>query len=137
MNDGIHRKSEPRPATTMKPLAGHDFLLQFFSYDHLPLDKQEVSRPFGELAKSIVASLPSNPERAAALRKLLEAKDCAVRASIANTVFVLLRSTDNGRDIVGIYSTRQKAAAALLAWKPTDGVDTDAYVEELDVDPAE
>lgn len=56
-------------------------LLQFFEYDHLPVDKQAVSRPFGELAVALVAILPRNPERTVALRKLLEAKDCAVRAS--------------------------------------------------------
>ena len=39
-----------------------------------------VSKPFGELAQTIVDTLPSNPERTVALRKLLEAKDCAVRA---------------------------------------------------------
>jgi hypothetical protein len=59
-----------------------DRLLQFFSYDHLPPDLQVISRPFGELAELIVANLPSNPERTVALRKLLEAKDCAVRARL-------------------------------------------------------
>jgi hypothetical protein len=58
----------------------HDYLLQFFAYEHLPEHLQAVSKPFGELAKQIVATLPSNPERTVALRKLLEAKDCAVRA---------------------------------------------------------
>jgi len=57
-------------------------MLQFFNYDHLPIHLQLVSRPFCELAEKIVLDLPRNPERSAALRKLLEAKDCAVRASI-------------------------------------------------------
>lgn len=57
-----------------------DRMLQFFEYKHLPEHLQSVSRPFGELAKQIVETLPSNPERTVALRKLLEAKDCAVRA---------------------------------------------------------
>lgn len=56
------------------------YLLQFFKYEHLPEHLQNVSRPFGELAKEIVDTLPDNPERTTALRKLLEAKDCAVRA---------------------------------------------------------
>lgn len=55
-------------------------LLQFFTYEHLPAHLQEVSKPFGELAKALEKSLPSNPEKTAAFRKLLEAKDCAVRA---------------------------------------------------------
>lgn len=57
-------------------------LLQFFSYAHLPEKMQEISAPFGELAIRLVGLLPRNPERTTALRKLLEAKDCAVRASI-------------------------------------------------------
>lgn len=57
-------------------------LLQFFKYEHLPEKLREVSRPFGELAIRIVETLPRNPERTVAIRKLLEAKDCAVRAVI-------------------------------------------------------
>jgi len=41
-----------------------------------------VSKPFCELAQAICATVPSNPERTVCLRKLLEAKDCAVRALI-------------------------------------------------------
>jgi hypothetical protein len=59
-----------------------DYLLQFFAFEHLPEHLQAVSRPFGELAQRIVETLPDNPERKAMLRKLLEAKDCAVRALI-------------------------------------------------------
>lgn len=58
----------------------HDYLLQFFSYEHLPAHLQAISKPFCELANAIDETLPSNPERTVALRKLLEAKDCAVRA---------------------------------------------------------
>lgn len=57
-------------------------LLQFFSYDHLPDHLQKVSRQFHALAHEIMAGLPRNPERTVALRKLLEAKDCAVRAAL-------------------------------------------------------
>jgi len=57
-------------------------LLQFFTYAHLPAHLQEISRPFGELAEKIVQILPRNPERTTALRKLLESKDCAVRARL-------------------------------------------------------
>lgn len=61
---------------------GHEYLLQFFKYEHLPEAMQAVSKPFGELAQKLIDTLPSNPERTAALRKLLEAKDCAVRSMI-------------------------------------------------------
>lgn len=57
-----------------------DRMLQFFAYAHLPAFLQTISKPFGELAQNMVDTLPMNPERTAGLRKLLEAKDCAVRA---------------------------------------------------------
>lgn len=61
----------------------NEYLMQFFKYEHLPEHLQSVSKPFGELAKTIIDKLPKNPERTTALRKLLEAKDCAVRANIS------------------------------------------------------
>lgn len=57
-------------------------ILQFFAYEHLPPHLQEISKPFGLLAQQIVELLPRNPERSVALRKLLEAKDAAVRARL-------------------------------------------------------
>jgi hypothetical protein len=57
-----------------------DSLLQFFAYEHLRGELADVSQPFCELAHHIVETLPRNAERTTALRKLLEAKDCAVRA---------------------------------------------------------
>lgn len=57
------------------------YLLQFFAWQHLPPHLQEVSKPFGELAEKLI-ELPDNPERTTAIRKLLEAKDCAVRAQL-------------------------------------------------------
>lgn len=59
-----------------------DYMMQFFAYEHLPAHLQEHSKPFAELAQRIVDTLPANPERTTALRKLLEAKDCAVRARL-------------------------------------------------------
>jgi hypothetical protein len=60
-----------------------EHIMQFFVWSHLPPHLQEVSEPFGHLAEQIVATLPRNPERTVALRKLLEAKDAAVRARLA------------------------------------------------------
>lgn len=57
-------------------------ILQFFEYEHLPPMLASVSQPFCELANALLA-LPRNAERSAALRKLLEAKDAAVRAAMA------------------------------------------------------
>jgi hypothetical protein len=55
-------------------------MLQFFGFAHLREDLKAISEPFHDHAFRIVETLPRNPERSAALRKLLEAKDCAVRA---------------------------------------------------------
>lgn len=55
-------------------------LMQFFAFGHLPEHLQKVSLPFAALASTIVTTLPRNPERTVALRFLLQAKDCAVRA---------------------------------------------------------
>ncbi len=55
-------------------------MLQFFTYQHLSPKLMEASLPFCKLAEYIVEKLPRNPQRTTALRKLLEAKDCAVRA---------------------------------------------------------
>ncbi len=60
-----------------------EHIMQFFAFEHLPERLQDVSKPFGLLAQAIVENLPRNPERTVALRKLLEAKDAAVRASLA------------------------------------------------------
>jgi hypothetical protein len=59
-----------------------DKLLQFFEYKHLPPFLQTVSKPFHAMAHDLAAALPFNPESTTALRKLLEAKDCAVRAML-------------------------------------------------------
>lgn len=60
-----------------------NYLLQFFGFKHLPEGKmQETSQLFHDLAHKLEESLPNNPEKTAAMRKLLEAKDCAVRAHI-------------------------------------------------------
>ncbi len=63
-----------------------EHIIQFFAYEHLPPHLQEVSRPFGEMAKVIIDTIPRNPERTVALRKLLESKDAAVRALLAKEV---------------------------------------------------
>lgn len=55
---------------------------QFFACGHLPAHLAEVSAPFAELADTLIERLPRNPERTVALRKLLEAKDAAVRARL-------------------------------------------------------
>ena len=57
-------------------------IMQFFEYGHLPSKLQDISREFKVLADFIVAHTPLNAEQTTALRKLLEAKDCAVRSAL-------------------------------------------------------
>ena len=58
-------------------------MLQFFAYDdHVRDDLRVTAEAFYQLAEEVVATLPRNPERTVCLRKLLEAKDAAVRAKI-------------------------------------------------------
>jgi ferritin-like protein len=57
-------------------------ILKYFSYRHLPMHLQDASRPFCELAMK-VALTEDNAEIEECLRKLLEAKDCAVRAALS------------------------------------------------------
>ena len=71
----------------------NEYLLQFFEYAHLPEELQAISKPFGDLANTLVRVLPGSPERTVALRKLLEAKDCAVRAK-------LYKQVDNVMDLL-------------------------------------
>lgn len=54
--------------------------IQFFEYEHLPVQLQAVSKPMSELAHFMEDTLPNGPEKSAGMRKLLEAKDCFVRS---------------------------------------------------------
>jgi hypothetical protein len=57
-------------------------IMKYFAYEHLPERLQAVSKPCGELAKAMDEKLLDGPEKSAGLRKLLEAKDCFVRAHL-------------------------------------------------------
>jgi hypothetical protein len=57
-------------------------LLRHFEYQHLPEHLQAASKPFCNLAQEIAEGGTAGPETTTALRKLLEAKDCYVRAHL-------------------------------------------------------
>lgn len=57
-------------------------ILKYFAYSHLPPKLQDVSKAIGDLALDLEANLPDGAEKSAGLRKLLEAKDCFVRAKL-------------------------------------------------------
>lgn len=85
-----NRNSAPTAAQAIHPSPDEfteaelavDPILRFFHYKHLPPVLQVNSAPFCQMARGLIDRLPRNAERTVALRKLLEAKDCAVRAAL-------------------------------------------------------
>lgn len=58
-------------------------MLKWFDYTHLPAGPgRDASAQFRPLAHALERLLPDGPEKTAALRRLLDSKDCAVRAAI-------------------------------------------------------
>lgn len=68
--------------TKENPVQAPSPILQYFKYAHLPDKLKQVSKPICELAELMDISLPNGAEKSAGLRKLLEAKDCMVRALV-------------------------------------------------------
>lgn len=68
-------------ATNLKGRAPNH-IMKFFDYSHLPDKLKEISGPICQLAYQMNEKLPDGPEKTTGLRKLLEAKDCFVRASL-------------------------------------------------------
>jgi hypothetical protein len=116
--------------------------MQFFAFAHLPERLQAVSRPFGELAEQIHTTLPRNAERSVALRKLLEAKDAAVRALVAVCLLLcLLPALASAQDGAGPPPDSVPAAvpsveAPVPAAVPTLALSEPAAVRVVDVTPS-
>lgn len=95
----------------MHPSTEH--IMQFFAFAHLPEHLQDISKSCHLLAEDMVKQCPENAELTAGLRKLLEAKDCFVRAAVATkasggivTQTVVL-GTDGIEHIVPLKGRRQ------------------------------
>lgn len=78
MNEEIY----PAPEGFTAEQLADDPILRYFHFAHLPPHLQVVSAKFFELVCALLALVPRNAERTVALRKLLEAKDAAVRANV-------------------------------------------------------
>lgn len=74
---------EPPELPPIHPSVAH--VLQFFVFDHLPPMLQPMAADFASLAKTLAHSLQPNPETTVAIRKLLEAKDAAVRSVVCQS----------------------------------------------------
>lgn len=58
-------------------------IIRYFRHEHLPAGPlRDTSALFSALANEIQSRLPDGAEKSVALRKLLEAKDAAVRAAL-------------------------------------------------------
>lgn len=75
-------KCQPAPREFTDEEIANDPILRYFHYAHLPEGLQQTSKPFCDLARHIVTTLPRIAERTVSLRKLLEAKDAAVRSNV-------------------------------------------------------
>lgn len=56
--------------------------MRYFTHAHLEAPMSDVAAGFGALAQDVDDKLPDGAEKSVALRKLLEAKDAAVRAAL-------------------------------------------------------
>lgn len=77
--------SERNDVEWVFPHGRHPSVMHFeplFEYAHLPEHLRDISKHFAWLATNVAHKLPDGPELSACLRKLLEAKDCAVRAAV-------------------------------------------------------
>lgn len=84
-SDGSLRIPDKAIIKTIQPSptnAHEERMLKWFTYDHLPPNLQAVSAPFCELVALLAHTLKPGPERTVTFRKLLEAKDAAVRAAL-------------------------------------------------------
>ena len=57
-------------------------IARYFAFEHLKMPLRGVSEQCHNLAEQMIGTLPDGPELTAGLRKLLEAKDCFVRAAL-------------------------------------------------------
>lgn len=82
-----HPESEPTPENALPPIYAERHnkvreLLQFFKYGHLPLELQAIVEPICSTIDILLPQIDDSPELTVGLRKLLEAKDCFVRAKL-------------------------------------------------------
>jgi hypothetical protein len=82
-----HPESEPTPENALPPIYAERHndvreLLHFFKYGHLPLELQAIVEPICSTIDILLPQIDDSPELTVGLRKLLEAKDCFVRAKL-------------------------------------------------------
>jgi hypothetical protein len=102
-------------------------ILIHFDYSHLGPARQAVSKPFHDMAHTIEREIADGPEKTVGLRKLLEAKDCIVRASIE------LTRAEEAAIQEGIQASKEGCTSVLDFADPEwEGLDDDDDVEDDD-----
>ena len=79
----FHGYSGPCPKPPLKKPREAAPIMKYFAYSHLSPSLQMVSKDLCDLAIKLEENLPDCAEKSAGLRKLLEAKDCFVRARLS------------------------------------------------------
>lgn len=122
----------PAPAQFSSEQLSTDPILHFFHYAHLPAALQSSSAPFCGLAAHIVDTLPRNAERTVALRKLLEAKDAAVRANVGSAGLASGGRSDNFYDrLISERDDLQSRLTKLVDYLDGDGALLDPVHHEM------
>ena len=75
-------KYEPIEVNNSNSMRPSSPIMKYFTYEHLPANLKVVSKRIADVATYMDNSMPASPEKTAGLRKLLEAKDCFVRANL-------------------------------------------------------
>lgn len=57
-------------------------ICKYFNYKHLPENLQTISKLFHDLFHALDEEVPPNGQKSEGMQRLLEAKDCCVRASL-------------------------------------------------------
>jgi len=79
-----HAATEESGSPKRNPPAANP-IMRYFAYEHLPEHLRVVSEPICKLAIQMDNQLSPSSEKHAGLRKLLEAKDCLVRAHLSKS----------------------------------------------------
>jgi hypothetical protein len=93
--DKLPDETKPPPS----PPDPRNQMIKWFAFDHLPQRLQPVSAKFAELAMWMRENIARGPEATESMRKLLEAKDCAVRAFLDAEPTALKEPPPNIEDV--------------------------------------
>ena len=89
-------------------------ILRYFEYTHLPEPLKVISEKIYQVAWALENMIPDGAEKSAGLRKLLEAKDCFVRAALPAAPAYPLIQPPAGTDFVREQMSREAIASVKL-----------------------